>query len=361
MDSFDDRADANMLGRWSSKIAGSAGDSSAIVASVGRRSTQGLRLSTSLTTENTARYTLTPSSPAASGATCIAGFSWVTKNSFAFGTSTTEGTNSATLFSVRYSGTTQVWFKLNNTGTIAAYRGTTLLGTSTFLFVEDENDYWEFKVTVSTSAGVVQLRKNGVLDATLNLSSQNTRGAGADLWDTIAFGHIRTEVALGNYVYDDFYLLDGTTSADDPRNDFLGDCRVDATLPNATGNYSDATPSGGAVDNYTMVDEALVDSDTTYNTFASAGDKDSYNYPACPVTGDIYGIQVNGWERKEDAGAATSRRFVRISSTDYFGGSRAPGTTYSAPYQIWAQDPSDSADWTETKYNNTEFGFEKET
>lgn len=362
MDSFDDRADAAMLGRWTAKIAGTGGDSSALVAGVGRRGTQGLRLSTSSTTDATARYTLTPLTPVPSGPTCIAGFSWLPVNSFDFGTSTTEGTSSATMFAVRYNGTTQVWFRLRNDGKIEAYRGTTLLGTSTFTFVEDSTDYWEFLVTVSTTVGVVQLRKNGDVDATLNLSGQNTRGSSADLWDQIAVGHIRVETVLANFVYDDFYLLDGTTSADDPRNSFLGDCRVDATYPSAVGTYNDSTPSGGAVDRYTMVDEALEDGDTTYNTFATAGDKDSYNYPTAPVAGaTIYGIQVNAWQRKEDAGAATSRAFTRLGGTDYYGGSRSPGASYGAPYQIWAQKPSDSADWTDSDYNGAEFGFEKET
>lgn len=362
-DSFDHYANADILGKWSTKTAGTGGDTSAIVAGVGRRGTQGLRLS-STTTDASARYLLTPGDrgPAPSGPTCIAGFSWQPAATFDFGTSTTEGLSSATLFAVTYLGTTQVWFKLNNTGTIAAYRGTTLLGTSTFVFSGGATDYWEFLVTISATVGVVQLRKNAALDATLNLSGQNTRGSSADLWDQIAVGHIRVESIAGNFVYDDFYLLDGTTSADDPRNSFLGDCRCDATYPDAVGTDNDSTPSGGAVDRYTMVDEALEDGDTTYNTFASAGNRDSYNYPAAPVTGaTIYGIQSNGWMRKEDAGVATARLYTRLGGTRYFGSSKSPGTSYSNQRQVWAQKPSDSSDWSDSDYNGAEFGFEKET
>lgn len=360
-DSFDDRADANNLGKWTSKTAGTGGDTSAIVAGVGRRGTQGLRLS-STTSDASARYNLIPD-PVPSGPTMVAGFSYVSAHPLDLGTTTTEGLSSATFFSVVYLGTTQVWFRLNNNGTISAYRGTTLLGTSTFAVAEDVTDYWELLLTISASAGVVQLRRNGDLDATLNLSSQNTRGAGADLWDQISVGHMRTEAQLGNFVYDDFYLLDGSTSADNPWNTFLGDCRADATYPNAVGTDNDSTPSGGAVDRYTMVDEALMDGDATYNTFGAAGQKDSYNYPAAPVVTDapIFGIQANAWQRKEDAGAATARSYVILGGTRYFGNSQSPGTSYSDLRHIWAQKPSDSSDWTVADYDGAEFGSEKDS
>lgn len=363
MDSFDDRADANMLGKWDSKTAGSGGDSSAIVAGVGRRGTQGLRLSSSTTTENSARYNLNPATPVPSGPTMICGFSMLSSNPLDLGaTADPANANTPILYQVVYLSTIQVWFRLNNNGTISAYRGTTLLGTSTFTLTEDVTDYWEFLVTISTSAGVVQLRRNGDLDASLNLSSQNTRGSSADLWDQISFGSIRTESQLLNLVIDDFYLLDGSTSADDPRNSFLGDCRVDATYPNAVGTDNDSTPSGGAVDRYTMVDEALMDGDTTYNLFASAGQKDSYNYPTAPVAdATIYGIQANAWQRKEDAGAATSRSYVILGGTRYYGTSQSPGTSYSDLRQVWAQKPSDSSDWLDTDYNAAEFGMEKDS
>lgn len=358
MDSFDERADANMLGKWTNKVAGT-NDNSAIVAGVGRRGTQGLRLSTFATADSTARYVWTPGSngPTPSGPTCIAGFSFLPAASFNFGTSTTEGLLSATMFSVRYSGTTQVWFRLLDSGQIAAYRGTTLLGTSTWIFALSVTDYWEFLVTVSTSAGVVQLRRNGDMDATLNLSGINTRGSSADLWDSIAVGHIRVEASLANFVYDDFYLLDGTTTADDPRNSFLDDSRCDANYPDDDGFYADAVPSGGAVPHYTMVDEALMDGDTTYNLFANAGDKDSYTYPALPVpTADCHGLQINAWQRKEDAGSVTTRVFTRQGGTDYNGDSRNPSTTYTDQRQVWAQNPNGSADFTDIP----EMGMEKE-
>lgn len=364
-DSFDHYATADLAGKWNSITAGD--NSPTISAGNGRRSTQSLRASFSA---NDGRaLSVVPDSPVPSGAVCVVGFAFRSNRFDTLSVTTNFDPASASnqgnyLLLLRQGATNHLAFRLNTNGTISVYRGqsaATLLGTSSGALTANVYEYLEIKVTIDNSVGAVEIRRDGI--AILSLSGIDTQNTASATWDEIVICHL--QVAIGTtttWDYDDLYLLDGSTTADDPRTDFLGDSRVDATYPNANGNYNQSTPSGGAVDRYTMVDEALQDGDATYNTFAAAGDKDSYNYPTAPVAGaSIHFLQANGWMRKEDAGAATARLFTRLSSTDYFGSARGPATSYSDKRQIWAQKPSDSADWTDTDYNAAEFGFEKET
>lgn len=361
-DSFDDYATAQLTGMWTSQGAGSSG--AAISAGNGRRSTQSLRL-TGVVSSTGKPLLVMPANrgPAPSGATCVIGFAFRTNtfSGFTVGTAfdpASASSQSNFLALIREGGTTQVAFRLNADGTISAYRGqssATLLGTSSSGLNANAYHYLEFKVVIDNGAGTVTVKRDGT--TILSLTGQDTQQTASATWNEIAV--LRHDSSTVIWDLDDFYLLDGTTTADDPRNDLLGDSIVEVIRPNANGTYNDSTPSGGAVDRYTMVDETLVDSDTTYNTFATAAQKDSYNYGAPVVTGTYHAVQVKQWMRKEDAGAATGRATTRLGGADFTGTTYAPDTTYGCFRQCWAQKPSDSADWTDGTVGPAEFGHEK--
>lgn len=368
-DSFDHYVTADVTKKWSTIFTAGGNTSGSISAATGRRSTQSFRGTVSSSQFSIRPWGLTLS--AASGATCVVGMAFSATQFAANHTSTTlnlgdDGTPACALLAIRRSGaaantTHQVWFRVMPAGTIGAYRGTTLLGTSDALTTSGFQ-YLEFKVLIHASAGTVEIRKD--TEVILNLTSQNTLGDTASAtWDQIVVGRLGIGSASATtWDIDDLYVLDGTTSADDPRNDFLNDIRVDVIRANGVGNASDGTPSGGAVSNYTMVDETTANGDTDYNTFTTAGDQDTYAFPDAPVAAsDIFGVQVNVWARKEDAGAVTVRAVTRLGGTDYYGSSLTPGTGYLNLRQVWAQKPSDSSDWVDTDINAAEFGMEKET
>lgn len=362
-DSFDHYATADYLEKWSSLYAGTTAPT--ISAGNGRRGTQSLRQS--IAADNTRPIAIVPGTngPTPSGATAVWGHAFQANrfDTLEIGTNfdPTSATAQSFYWILRQGSSNQIIFSPTATGTIRAYRGTTLLGTTSAALSGGANTYIEYKVLLSDTVGTIEIRFNGI--PVLVLSGIDTLNTASATWDELVYGKIKLATgATTTWDIDDLYVLDGTTSTDDPRNDFLGDCRVDASYANAVGTYNDSTPSGGAVDRYTMIDEALVDDDTTYNTFATAGNKDSYNYQAAPVSGaTIHFLQANGWLRKEDAGAATARLFTRISGADYYGSSHGPGTTYLDKRQLWAQKPSDSADWSTGDYDAAEFGCEKET
>jgi hypothetical protein len=79
-----------------------------------------------------------------------------------------------------------------------------------------------------------------------------------------------------------------------------------------------------------------------------------------PVAGAaIYGVQHCLNLKKMDAGTCTVAPVIRHSSTDYVGANLSPGTTYAYGLQIAATNPGTSAAWTETDFNNAEFGYKK--
>lgn len=371
MDSFDHYATADLLGKWTSQYSGSAGSPS-ISSGNGRRSTNSLRCPTPSGQSNpTAPVALVPGNhgPAPSGATCVIGFAFratrfdLLQVGSDFDPTSNTSTADNCLLMIRQGSTNQVAFTFNTNGTISAYRGTTaatLLGTSSSGVSTNQYQYLQIKVVINNSTGSIEIRLDGT--TILSLTGIDTQNTASATWDEIVIGRLASDTSgTMTWDFDDLYLLDGTTSADDPRNDFLGDCRCDVLLPDGTGNYNDSTSSSGGA-RYTTVDEASQDGDTTYNTFAAAGDKDSYTYAAAPVAGaTIYGVQANLWHRKEDAGTATARALTRLGGSDYYGSSRAPGTGYLCARQPWAQKPSDSSDWTDTDVNGAEFGYEKET
>jgi hypothetical protein len=360
-DSFDHYALADILSKWTAIPDAGSNDTSAI--GTGRNSTSGLNLKT--TSTSTATRRISKVVPNVSGTTCIVGMAVKVINSFnTFNTSTTEHSSSstsgsATLLSIRYQGTTQVWFKFTSTGLILVYRGTTLLGTSSTGVTQNAFSYIEFKVVIHGSTGTVDVRIDG--ESVMALTGQNTAGATTLAWDEICIGCFASPAGTDNaeLMFDDLVVMDGSGSYN---NAFMGDLQVRVLLPNAVGNSSDSTASGGAVDRYTMVDEASMNSDTDYNTFAAVNDKDTYNYAACPVSGaTVAAVVATATMRKADAGASVAVAVARISGTDYDGAtSLYPASSYVTKQQIWERSAVDGTTvWTTSVIDAAEFGLKK--
>lgn len=356
MDSFDHYANADLGEKWSTITdSGSIGESTTrIVAAIGRRASQGLRLQTTGGAGNSetgsVSVTLTPGD-----ATCIVGLALNQATAFSgYEVGTTEGNASNVIVSVRQGATTQVWFRLNADGTISALRATTVLGTTTAVLVVNTYSYLEFKVTINDTTGVVQIRNNGVL--VLDLSAQDTAN-GAAGWNNIRLGTVGQASGTVQRYYDDLYVLDGTGSA--PLNTVLGDVRVDARYPTAEGASSAWTPLSGT-DNALMVDETAPDDDTTYVSTSTTGATDTHVTQDAPVAGAaIYGVQHCLNMKKADAGPCTVAPVVRYSTTDYTGSDLSPSTSYAYGLVVQETNPGTGVQWTDTDFNASEFGYKK--
>jgi hypothetical protein len=247
-------------------------------------------------------------------------------------------------------GTTQCFLSVNASGFVAAYRGSTLLGTATTGQLTINSFYYlELKAVIHPTAGSIVCRVNEI--TVLTLTGINTANSGTAGWDSARIG---TASPSASTQYDDVYVLDGSGSA--PQNDFLGDCRVDARFPSGAGATTQWTPSAGA--NYQCIDDPTVNDDTDYTSTDTIGNKDTVAVQDAPVPGAVfYGCQLSVAARKSDAGTCTVAPVVRSGGADYQGSDFAPNTTYLylvAPYSL---NPATGVAWLETDFNNAEFGY----
>lgn len=204
--------------------------------------------------------------------------------------------------------------------------------------------YIEWKVTIANTGGTTEVRINGktVLTAT-SLDTQVTANA---TWNAIQFVPV---IAFGTSQWriGDVYVCDGSGSA--PYNDFLGDVRVETLFPQtdavSAGSNAGLTPSTGT-DHGALVDETAANGDTDYNSTATAGNKDTYQYPAMASAGDILCVQPLLLARKTDAVPKTVAPVLRHSGTDYDGTTQSAGVLYSYLHQLYTQNPGTSVAFT---------------
>lgn len=322
-------------------------DTSAIGPVYGRRFTAGLRLCHNGGWQSKyATKTLV-----SSGNTCIVGLGFKSVSAFTDIPAGATESAAAVLFRVRQGGTTHVWFRVNAAGTITALCGTTVLGTTTALTV-GQYPYLEFKVVIANAPdGVVTIRKNGstLLDVT-GIGTQNTASA---TWDEIQVGPVYTTSTVGEWCFDDLYVLDGTGSA--PWNGFLGNCCVDTTWPTEEGAQSEWTPATGT-DNALMVQDVAPDTDTYVTSEVPA--IDTYVVEDSPQPGKLmYGVQLALSVKRADAGLFGMSAVVRQAGANRFVVLPTPGLNYAYQFVLFAANPLTGTSWTETQFNSAEFGF----
>jgi hypothetical protein len=225
--------------------------------------------------------------------------------------------------------------------------------TATKTVLLDVWSYVEMKLTVSDTVGQCIVLVNGVEH--INFSG-DTQSAGTGVINTVGIGG-GFGTGTGGIASDDVYILDTTGSA--PYNDFLGDVKVEATVPVGNGNSSQLVGSdGNSTDNYLLVDE-IPASGTDYVGSSTVGEKDTYNFGNLATSsGQVLAVQASALAFKSDAGTANMMMVERAAS----GTERdSVSTPLVASPGVWittgpqAADP-DSATWTIASVNSAEFG-----
>lgn len=363
LDSVEQYATADISDKWTGSTVGSFAVSqpTLAVSANGRTGTNSLRFAYGATTTSQAaarafvQKTLTPAD-----ATCITGFAFRTSAAPAAKfpiCSIYDGLASAE----------QVTLVLNTDMTLALYRGAgngTLLGTTSQALSVNAYHYIELKVTISDAAGAYEIRLDGV--SRLSASSVDTQATANASWNNVRYGYsaqcatasnsslIGAGGGGSNWDYDDLYVCDGSGGSLD---DFLGDLKIYAVLPNADGGNNDFTLSTG-VTHSTLVDDSTPNDDTDYVSSSTVGHRDSWNFTNLPSTvGTIVAVQVNLQARKDDAGTRKIVEVVRISSTNYDGATEATLTTgYLDHYFVLPTNPATTAAWTKSDVDGAEFG-----
>lgn len=265
---------------------------------------------------------------------------------------TTYPATYASVIDVRDGATSQVDLGVNAAGFFEVRRAGTTLGTSAALASLNVFLFLELLVTIHNTAGVVTFVLDGV--SQIALTSQDTQNTANAYANTIRIGPTSS---LGSAFYDDVYMCDGTGSVN---NGLMGDCRVDALLPNGDGSNSAWTVSTGTTHS-TLVDEASPNDDTDYLSTSTAAARDSHTLTnlagiTSPV---IKGIQHSLWARKDDAGTREIKTLLKSGATTVAGATtHTLASTYTYYSQITETDPDTTAPWTEAAINALEAGME---
>lgn len=264
----------------------------------------------------------------------------------------TTGTKE-TFLAFQYSGTRHLALRMNSDATISVLRDSTVLATSTQALPTGAYQYLEFKATVSDTAGSYELRVNG--QTWLSASGIDTQASAAAVINQLLLGQWAPPTGSGTIYYDDVYICDDQGATN---NDFLGDVKIEAIYPTADGANTGLTPLSGT-DHFAMVNQNPPDGDTTYNSSATLGAKDTYGFSDIPVNGDsILGVQVLADCRKENAGARGVKLLTRPGTTDHESPVGPVSVDYGYQSHLWETNPDTGAAWTEGEVNAAEFGLE---
>lgn len=329
LDSFDHYATADVLEKWT--VADTTIANQSVSAAGGRRGSNGW-------TSSASSRGIVKAIPAAT--TIITGFA------LNMGSAPSSALN---ILEYREVATVHIALRLNTDLSVSVLRNTTVLGSSAAGVVTASGYcFLELKALINDTTGTYEVRVNGA--NVLSGTGADTRNAATGIVSSVAILFARS-----GQVFDDLYIADGTGSAN---NDFLGDVRIDAYLPNANGNSSQLAGSdGNSVDNYLLVDENPPNDDTDYVQSATAAQKDTYGFPNMSHTpASIYGVQVNMSAKKDDAGARSICSVTRSGGSDTDGTTLALSTSYLFYMQVIETDPNTAAAWTQSGWNAAEFG-----
>lgn len=233
--------------------------------------------------------------------------------------------------------------ELRRGGTSGTILGTIAAGT----FQPSAWYYLEIKTTIHSSTGSYEIRINGA--STLSGTSQNTQNSGNAYVTRIGFG-------AGGFKIDDLYINDTSGSLN---NDFSGDIRIYALVPNTDGTYTDLTATGAAQRWQCVDDGVSANDDSDYVSSSTAGHKGTFGLTDLPVSGTVSGVRVYGRMRKDEGGTREARLILKSGGAIQNEATQAQSLSYvNQQGAIRETDPNTGAAWTVSAVNALEAGVE---
>lgn len=275
-------------------------------------------------------------------------------NTFFFGTAVLNnpGANTMVLFYDGVSGDVQISVQLTSFGVIQVYRRepgfATLLGSSAVgAYPFTSWFYLEIGGFINGSTGSVTVKVNTVTK--IALTNINTQFSANPWIDTYAYASTNEG---GGCLFDDAYICDNTGSQN---NTFLGNVRASCAFPTGAGASTDFSIGGSEPTNWQAASNNKID-DSSYVFDDVVNDKDLYTMQSISNLGSIFGVQVKGFYRQDNATQRFAQNVLKSGATTTMGGIYATNTTYGMQKDIYELDPNTSAGWLQAAVNSIEVG-----
>lgn len=213
--------------------------------------------------------------------------------------------------------------------------------------------YFEIGFTIDpdtmTPNGAIELRVNTVPVADyINIQSSVV----ATFADNIAIGLKSIPDGASKLVYwDDWYVCDDQGAHN---TTFLGNTRVQGLLPNAPGDNTDWDKVGAAT-NWQAASNQLVD-DSKYVFSGVTDDYDLYEIAPLVNSPNVFGVQVKGAYRQDDATQRFAVNTIKSGATQADGTPVACNSSYAFQFDIWEEDPDTMMTWDYTAVNTLQIG-----
>lgn len=239
-------------------------------------------------------------------------------------------------------------------GIINAYgaNGTFLARTYAGAYYFDEWFYCEFKASIATSGGTMEVRINTV--PVIQIPSANTQTSTNASFD--AFQLSTRSIGIGQkfvVAVDDLYVLDTGGSIN---NNFLGNVRVKTQFPSAPGSNTQFSIGGTQPTNWQAASNTNTD-DTSYVFDPTVGQYDLYDIQAIINGPTVHGVQVRSSMRQDDSTQRVGHNQIQSGVTLANGpNDHYLNQSYTYYTDIWETDPNTSAGWTGTAVNALQIG-----
>lgn len=238
----------------------------------------------------------------------------------------------------------QVTFAIDALGRILAYRGTTsgtFLATTPVALTVGVWYYVEVEFRIDNPSGYIKLYVNGAQLINFAGNTQSVVG-------TATAGRLGLFGGSATVLIDDVYAKDVATR--------LGESRIETLLPSADASLT-FTPNSGS-NNYSRVNEGLVDGDTTYVYSSLVGAEDLYELAdMTSIPEQIHAVQTRVVARKDDAATRALKVALKSgSSATVYGSDFYLSSSYVTKTDIYDADPATSAAWTKAGIDALKIG-----
>lgn len=211
---------------------------------------------------------------------------------------------------------------------------------------------WRMRVGDVTGSsgtwGLAQVRLNSItspleIDVT-DIDTKNGANTTVSRWEQ--------GIAAGSLDYDDIVIYDTTGGVNDSWTGCIG---FQGLFGDAAGDITQFTPLSGS--NWSNVDEAPHDTDTTYVSTSTTGNLDLYHLPTPSSAYSVSGpIAIKSRLRKVEPGTRLTALVYKTSGATQAGPDTGITTTYGEVRLILDKDATDAVVWTDAKIASLQIG-----